>query len=66
MCDTITIVTPGRRSSYEVVEAPALELLVAHRDDLVDDEDLRVDVDGDGEAEPHVHAARVDASPACR
>ena len=41
-------------------EALALELLVADRDDLVDDEDLGADVHRDREAEPHVHADRVD------
>ena len=35
----------------EVVEALALELLVADGDDLVDDEDLGVDGDGDGESQ---------------
>src|ERR1035437_3436672 len=43
-----------------VVEALALELLIAHGDDLVDDEDLGVDSDGDRETETHVHAAGVD------
>src|SRR5207248_4349920 len=33
-----------------------LEALVAHRQHLVDDEDLRLDVLGDGEPEPRVHA----------
>ena len=41
------------------VEAAAREGLVAHREDLVDDEDLGVDVDRDREAEPHVHPRRV-------
>jgi len=44
----------------EVVEALPLELLVTHRDDLVDDEDLRVEVHRDREAEPHVHSGGVD------
>jgi len=43
----------------EVVEAPALELLVADGDDLVDHEDVGFDVHRHGEAQPHVHAARV-------
>ena len=45
----------------DVVEAAALEALVADRDHLVEQEDLRVHVDGDREPEPHLHAAGVDA-----
>jgi hypothetical protein len=44
----------------EVVEAAPLELLVADRDDLVHDQDLRVQVHRDREAQPDVHARRVD------
>ncbi|MEZ5320834.1 MAG: hypothetical protein R2698_01900 [Microthrixaceae bacterium] len=43
----------------EVVEALALELLVADRDHLVDDEDLGLHVHRHREAQPHVHAAGV-------
>ena len=36
-----------------------MEVLIAHGQDLVDQQDLGFDVDGDGEAEPHEHARRV-------
>ena len=42
-----------------LVDALPLEGLVADREDLVDEEDLRVDVDGHGEAQPNVHPRRV-------
>jgi hypothetical protein len=38
----------------DLVEALVDEGLVPHRQDLVDEENVRVHVDGDGEAEPHV------------
>ena len=41
------------------VEALALERLVADREHLVDEQHVGVDVDGDREAEAHVHARRV-------
>jgi hypothetical protein len=40
-------------------EALLLEGLVAHAQDLVDEQHLRLEVRGDREGEPHVHAARV-------
>ena len=40
-------------------EAAALELGVPDREHLVDEHDLRLEVRGDGEREPHVHPARV-------
>ena len=42
------------------VQALGLELLVADGQDLVDDEHVGVDVDGDREAEPDVHARGVE------
>lgn len=44
----------------DLVEALLLELLVAHGQDLVDEEDVRVGVDRDGEREPDVHARAVE------
>ena len=41
------------------VEALALERLVADGEHLVDEQDVGIDVHGDREAEPHVHARRV-------
>ena len=38
-------------------EALLLELGVADREHLVDDEDLRLEVRGDRERQPHVHPA---------
>ena len=43
----------------DLVEALAGEGLVAHGQDLVDQEDVGVHVDGHGEAEAHVHARGV-------
>ena len=40
-------------------EAATLERLVADGEDLVHDEDLRVDVNRNGESEPDVHPGRV-------
>ena len=56
---TSTIVRPSRWNALDAVEALALERLVADREHLVDEEDVGVDVDGDREPEPHVHARRV-------
>ena len=39
----------------DAIEALSLEPLVAHCEDLVDDQDVRVDVDRHGEAQAHVH-----------
>ena len=47
-------------------EALALELLVADREDLVEQEHVGVDVGGDREAEPHVHARRSTSAPGGR
>ena len=41
----------------DLVEALLLEGLVTDREHLVDEQDLGVDVDGDGEGQPDVHAA---------
>ena len=43
----------------DLVQALAGERLVAHGEDLVDEEHVGVDVDGDREAEAHVHPGRV-------
>ena len=40
----------------DAVQAFLLEGLVAHRQHLVDERDVRVEVDGDGEPQAHVHA----------
>ena len=42
-----------------LAQAFLLEGGVADREDLVDEQDLRLEVRGDGEREPHVHPARV-------
>ena len=42
-----------------LAQALALEVSVADGEHLVDEQDVRLEVGGDGEAEPHVHAARV-------
>ena len=43
----------------QLVQALALERLVTHREGLVDEDDLGVEVHRDRDAEPHVHARRV-------
>jgi hypothetical protein len=43
----------------ELVEALVREALVADREHLVDQQHVGIDVNGDGEPEPHVHAGRV-------
>ena len=45
----------------DLAKALALELLVADRKYLVEQQDVRVDVRRDGEAEPHIHARGVRA-----
>ena len=40
-------------------DALALKRLVAHGEDLIEQEDISVDVDRDGESEPHVHSGGV-------
>ena len=52
-------VRPSRGDLAHLAEALALERRVADREHLVDEQDLRLEVGGDGEGEPHVHAARV-------
>src|ERR1035437_714134 len=51
---------PALAQLEHVVEALALELLITHRDNLIDDKDLRIYGDSDREPQPHVHAAGVD------
>ena len=43
----------------ELVEALVREAFVADGEHLVDEQHVGIDVDGDGEAEPHVHAGRI-------
>ena len=43
----------------ELVEALVGEAFVADGEHLVDEEHVRIDVNRDGEAEPHVHPGRV-------
>ena len=47
----------------ELVEALLLEVGVADRQHLVDQQDLRVDLDRDREREPHEHPRRVVLQP---
>ena len=50
---------PAALELGELVEALVGEALVAHRQHLVDEQHVRVDMDRDREAEAHVHAGRV-------
>src|SRR5262245_42852206 len=43
----------------KVLKAAPLELFVAHGDNLVDDQDLRIDVDRDRKPKTHIHAGRI-------
>ena len=43
----------------ELVQALVREALVADREHLVDQQHVGIDVDRDGESQPHVHAGRV-------
>ena len=43
----------------ELVEALVRKRFVADGEHFVDEQDVRVDVDRDGETEPHVHAGRI-------
>ena len=49
----------GAAELLHPAQAAPLELGVADREHLVDEQDLGLEVRGDGEREPHVHAARV-------
>src|SRR5262249_10449242 len=49
----------GGAEVVELLETPSLELGVADRQDLVDQEDVGIDVDRDREPQAHVHARRV-------
>ena len=50
---------PALRHLVHLAEAAALEGRVAHREHLVDHQDLRREVSGDGKGQPHAHARRV-------
>ncbi len=50
---------PGAAELLHAAEATALELGVADGEHLVDEQDLRLEMSGDGESETHVHPARV-------
>ena len=56
---TKTTVRPSALRFGHAPEALPLELGVADGEDLVDDQDLGLEVRGDREREPHVHAAGV-------
>src|SRR5262249_35458903 len=47
------------RDGADPFQALLLERRVAHRQDLVDEQDLGVEVGGDGEGQPNIHAAGV-------
>ena len=51
----------GALEPDDAIEALGLKRLISHREDLVDNQDVGIDVHGDGKGQPHVHAARVRA-----
>ena len=57
--ETKSTVRPGAAEVLHPAEALLLELGVADGEHLVDEQDLRLEVRGDREREPHVHPARV-------
>ena len=59
LCETKSTVRPDCAEVLHAAEAAPLELRVADREHLVDEQDLGLEVRGDREREPHVHAARV-------
>ena len=56
---TNTTVRPDALDLGHAAQAAALELGVAHGEHLVDQQDVGVEVRGDGERQPQVHARRV-------
>ena len=54
---TNSTVRPSPRDVAHLAQALLLKRGVADRQHLVDDQDLRLQVRGDGERQPHVHAA---------
>ncbi len=58
-CVTSRIVLPAALELGELVETLVREALVAHRQDFVDQQDIGIDMDRDGESQPHVHPGRV-------
>ena len=59
LCETKTHRAARAAELLHAAEAPPLELGVADREHLVDEQDLRLEMGGDRERQPHVHAARV-------
>ena len=55
---TNSTVRPSPRDLVHLAQALLLELGVADRQHLVDDQDFRLEMRGDGEGEAHIHAAR--------
>ena len=53
------IVLPSARKCLHRLDAALLEIGVADREDLVEQQDVGIEVRRDGEAQPHVHARRV-------
>ena len=58
-CDTNRIVLPRSWNCCSVSHALLLEVLVADREDLVEQEDVGIELRRDREAEPHLHAGRI-------
>ena len=56
---TKSTVRPAEADVLHLAEALALKLRVAHRQHLIDDQDLGVQVRGDREGQPHIHAGGI-------
>ena len=58
-CETKMIVLPSLHEPLHRLDAPLLEVGVADGEDLVEQQDVRIEVRRDRKAQPHVHARRV-------
>ena len=56
MCETNTDVTPPATSDVDARETLLREELVAHAEDLVDEQDVGFHIEGEREGEARVHA----------
>ena len=59
--ETMSSVVPCLRNSPDAVEALVLEVSVAYREGLIDDQHIRAMRGGDAECQAHLHAAGVHA-----
>jgi hypothetical protein len=56
-------VRPVRDTSPHLAHTPVLKSSIAHGENLIDDQDLRLEMSGDGEGEAHAHSTACSVSP---